>query len=204
MLVRLKNSEYEKLNWDLFKNLVRIRVPGDGSCLFHSLAKSFYKPYIRGNIDGKYFDRNRFVKQLRKDLADKLGKKVDPSNPESPTYYETVSNGELPEIAKSLPAYSLENLQKELNSDNPVDNIYNEFISNELNKDIYILDYTKQDIYMTGTDLNLLYKNRKSIVLLYLPGHYELVGVEENGKIKTLFDPDHELIKTIQKRIISK
>ena len=66
---------------------------------------------------------------------------------------------------------------KELDSDRPVDNAYNEFISDQLNKDIYILDAVTQDVYMTGSDDNVLYKDRPSIVLMYLPGHYELVGL---------------------------
>ena len=98
-------------------------------------------------------------------------------------------------------------MQKELNSDFSVDNVYNEFISNQINKDIYILDMVKQDVYMTGDDDEILYKTRPSIVILYLSGkykssgHYELIGLNENGYIKTLFDSDHDFIQNIRARM---
>jgi len=67
---------------------------------------------------------------------------------------------------------------------------------------------TKHDVYITGNDSDILYKKRPSIVLLYLPGHYELIGIMESkidskntGKtIKTLFEPNHQLIEAIRKR----
>ena len=102
-----------------------------------------------------------------------------------------------------VPQYSLNSMKDELASDRPVDNAYNEFISNILNKDIYILDVMKKDIYVTGKDLDILYKGRESIVLLYIPGHYELVGIRNNNNdIKTLFDSDHPFIQSIQTRMM--
>ena len=93
-------------------------------------------------------------------------------------------------------------MQKELDSSRPVDNVYNEFISDQLEKDIYIIDAVKKDIYITGKDNDILYKNRPSVVILYLPGHYELVGlVKKNGDIKTLFNPDHDFIQAIRDRM---
>ncbi len=92
-------------------------------------------------------------------------------------------------------------MQKELDSSASVSNIYNEFISDQLDKDIYILDAVKQDVYMTGTDHDLLYKDRTSIVILYMPGHYELVGVINDDYIETTFKPDHPLIQLLQERM---
>jgi hypothetical protein len=55
---------------------------------------------------------------------------------------------------------------------------------------------------MLGDDYDLLYKRRKSIVILYLPGHYELVGVRyKNGVEKTLFSPDDPFIKVLRRRM---
>jgi len=206
----LTDSEYENLIWEghfSHPNLVRIRTPLDGSCLFHAIAKSYFKPYITGRIDHRSFNRKDFITKLRKSLSIKLGTKINPSDPYSPTYYETLSRGQLPIISKQkgLEKYSLENMQKELDSNQPVDNIYNEFISNQLNKDIYILDAVKKDVYITGFDDDILYKNRPSIVILYIPGHYELIGVNANSNtnntIKVLFDPNDDLIISIKNRI---
>ena len=202
----LINEEFEILKWDEhFKDykLLRLRVPTDGSCYFHALAKAYFKPYITGKIDDETFDRKSFIRNLRKDLAKKLGSNIDPKDHRSKTYYDTLSNGELKKIAKSLPEYSLENMQKELSSSTTsISNIYNEFISNELNIDIYILDALKKDVYMTGTEDKLLYKNRKSIVILYMPGHYELVGYSPSQDyVETYFEPTHPFIKHIQNRM---
>ena len=167
----LTNVEYENLNWKgPFENfnLIRIRTEQDGSCFFHSLAKAYFKPYITGKVEDSPFNRKEFIRDLRNDLSKKLALKINPENSKSKTYYETLSNGELPKISEELPEYSLKNMQKDLNSSSPVSNIYNEFISNQLDLDIYILDLDKKDVYMTGTDDKLLYKNRKSVIILYI------------------------------------
>jgi len=204
LLKYLTNSEYENLDWEEpfgYEGLVRIRTPMDGSCFFHAIAKSYFRPYILGRKDNKPFDRTEFIKNLRKSLAVKLGSRVKPSDPRSPTHYEVLSRGQLPEFAKSVPSYSLINMQKLLDSNRAVDNVFNEFISNQLDKDIYILDAIKRDVYITGFDDDILYKDRPSIIILYLPGHYELVGLNENGSIKVLFEPDHDLVKTVRARM---
>jgi len=216
----LNSTEYRYLRWDNenndvnssfpYPNLVRIRTETDGSCFFHAVIKAYFKPYIRGKMNGQALDRKKFVRKLRRDLALKLGQRVKPQDSNSTTYYETLSEGDLPEISKSIPDYTLKNLQKLLDSSKPVDNIFNEFVSNELDKDIYILDLNKKDVYMTGTDLSILYKDRDSIVIIYMPGHYELVGLETNADqtytnrsnkyIQTLFKYDHPLIQSIRQR----
>lgn len=202
----LTDHEYENLVWNgpfSYPNMVRIRTPTDGSCYFHAIAKAYFEPYIIGRLNNQPLDRKSFIQKLRKDLSVKLQSKVDPTNPTSPIYYDTLSRGKLREFSKSVPSYSLKNMVKELDSDHPVDNVYNEFVSNQLDKDIYILDLEKRDVYITGYDDEILYKDRPSIVILYLPGHYELVGLDENGIVKTLFDPDHDFILTIRDRINS-
>ena len=201
----LVNSEIEKLEWkDVFEGfkMMRLRTEADGSCFFHALAKAYFKPYITGKIKDKPLNRKKFIRSLRTDLSKKLGSKVDPIDPESKTYYETLSKGELTKIAEEMPEYSLERMEKELDSNSPISNIYNEFISNQLDIDLYILDGIKRDVYMTGTDDKLLYKNRKSIVILYLPGHYELVGImRENNYLETYFDPQDPFILRIRERM---
>lgn len=205
----LMDREFEKLQWDGWLkgfNLIRTRVPMDGSCMFHAIAKAYFKPYIVGkNSEGGVFDRMEFIKNLRKDLSKKLALKVNPEDPKSKTYYQSLANGELENIAKSLPQYSLENMQKELDSNTPISNYFNEFISDQLNIDIYILDAKKKDVYMMASDLKLLYKNRQSVVILYMPGHYELIGLmQDQSYIETYFPPSHPFILKIRERMNSK
>jgi len=202
----LLNHEYENLKWDgIFEgfNLIRIRTDLDGSCFFHAIAKSYFKPYIIGKIDNEPFDRTEFIKNLRKDLSKTLALKVDPEDPDSKTYYAYLSNGEFENISETMPKYSLKHMQKELRSSTTsISNIYNEFISDQLNLDIYILNAKTKDVYMTGSDNSLLYKNRKSVVILYLPGHYELIGLmDKDNNIETIFSPNSKFIKKIKKRM---
>jgi len=172
----------------------------DGSCFFHAVLKSFFIPYKTGFLDGRPLNRSEFVFDFRKGLAKKLGSPIDPNNPLSQTYYDTLSRGKLRELGRSVPELSLENMQRELASRMPIDNKYNEFVSNILDKDIYLLDYNTQDVYITGADDDILYKNRPSIVILVLPGHYELVGVQTPNGIQTLFEPSSGLIQNIRFR----
>lgn len=201
----LLNHEYENLKWegvfDKF-NLIRIRTDLDGSCFFHALAKAYFKPYILGKIDDQPFNKTEFIKNLRKDLSKTLALKIDPEDPDSKTYYSTLSNGEFEKISETMPKYSLKSMQKELKSSTAVSNIYNEFISDQLNLDIYILNSKTKDVYMTGSDNSLLYKNRRSVVILYLPGHYELIGLmDKNNNIETIFSPNSKFIKKINQRM---
>jgi hypothetical protein len=201
----LTDSEYQRLDWKEpfgYDGMVRIRTATDGSCFFHALAKSYCLPYIRGKLDDNTpINRRNFIRAMRRDLAKQLGTRVDPENPLSPTYYDTLSRGKLKEFSASVPQYTLEKMQKELDSDHSVDNVYNEFISNELDKDIYILDLVKRDVYITGDDDEILYKGRQSIVLLYLPGHYELIGIKTGDCTQTIFHPDHDFIQSIRQRM---
>lgn len=208
MIKPLITEEFERMKWDGFLkdfNLIRIRTFLDGNCMFHALAKAYFKPYIVGKKDGEPFDRREFIQNLRKDLAKTLGSKVNDDKNKDKTYYQILANGELENIAKDMPEYSLKNMQKELSSSTPVSNYFNEFISDQLNIDIYILDSKTKDIYMTGTDLKLLYKKRRSIVILYMPGHYELVGLmNEENYIETYFPPTHPFILKLQERMKNK
>ena len=202
----LTDQETEPLTWTnapfSYPGLVRIRTIPDGSCFFHALVKAYFTPYQTGMLDGKVFDRIDFVKRLRADLAAKLAQPVDLTT--RLTYYDVISRGRLRELVAEDKRYTLENMQRELRSSSPVDNLYNEFISIVLNKDIYLLDLATRDVYITGRDSDILYKNRPSIVILTMPGHYELVGLQTPNGIRTLFTPDSPLISSIRQRMAEK
>jgi len=191
------NDEYELLNWkENFKypNLVKVYTIGDGSCFFHAIMNSFYKPYITCMNNDIPVNRKEFIRKLRTDLSKNLK-----------NHYNNLSRGKLPEISKDLLSLTLENMEKTLDSNDFIDNRFNEYISNMINKDIYILDGKKQDVYITGKDDDILYKNRDSIVLLYNEDrhHFELVGVIEENYITTLFKYDDPLIYGIRRRVLT-
>jgi len=182
--------------------MVRMGVPPDGSCFFHAILLAFYKQYQNQSEDGVPISRSKLVKDFRHDLSLRLGENIDLVDPSSPIVYDTLSRGTLRDFSKDMQEYSLSSMQKELDSDSPIDNAYHEFISNEVRKDIYILDNEKQDVYITGSDLDILYKGRPSIVLLYIPGHFELVGIRNSdGSISTYFDSEHPFIQRLNERL---
>lgn len=181
-----ETGEHDTAKGFNYPGLVIIDVPADGSCFFHALILSIYKPYQLNKIN-----KWKFVREFRKNLAYKLIED-----------YDKLSNGKLKELSKEMPEVSLSAMIQELDSSKAISNIYNEFISDLLNRDIYLLDYQKKDVYMTGSDLNLLYKGRKSTVLVINGNHYQLVGIKKSdGSIKVGFDHDHPFILKIQKRI---
>jgi len=194
------------LNWENngFEDfrIVAIYTIGDGNCYFHALTHAFYIPYRTRLLNGKTVSRKEIVHNLRSALSVRLGEPINTLNPNGPTYYDQLSRGKLYEFGKDVPEYSFEEMRKRLRSSSAVGNEYNEFVSDQLNKDIYILDSEKQDIYITGDDDDLLYKDRPSIVLLYRPGHYELVGIQDTkGKIQTYFSSTHPFIEFLKSRM---
>ena len=193
--------------------LIAIDTIGDGSCFFHALLNGFYLPYRLQSLDGVYVNRQDLVRNLRNQLANRLGEPIDPLYPTGPTFYEKLSRGHLYELSQSWDQYSLTNMQNLLRSHESVGNQYNEFVSDQLDKDIYILNAHSQDVQLLEDDPDLFYKHRESLILLYHPspsvegvdmgvGHYELVGLQDGaGRVHTLFDPDHPLIVFLQQRM---
>jgi hypothetical protein len=185
-------------------DMVSIETIGDGSCYFHALANAFYIPYRLQKLNGKNVSRKQIIQDLRQKLAIRLGEPIDPLNPNGPTFYDQLSRGELYDFGKKVPEYSFENMRKRLRSSIAVGNEYHEFVSDQFNKDIYILNADIKDVYITGNDDDLYYKNRNSVVLLNIPSrcHFELVGVKDpKGKIQTYFAPSHPFIQLLQSRM---
>lgn len=201
----MSGIRFESLNWDgnfRYPNMVRVFTIGDGSCLFHGVISSFFSPYRKGELSGRPLNRRAFVLKFRQELADKL---EEPARPDesSGTWYEMLGRGQLLEFSKTVPEFSLSAMQAELRSGGPVDNKYNELISEILNKDIYLLNSETKDLYVTGNDSDILYKDRESIVILYNSGHYEVIGVKDpsNSAITLLFSPGDPFIESIRTRM---
>ena len=210
---------YRKIMWkDGFENwyLITIDTIGDGHCLFHAIANGFFLPYCKEIINGNKITRREIVKQMRKEFSEKLSSPVS-SEPNSKSHYETINSGKTSQfpVFTDLPQYdySLSNMQKQLNSDNNIGYGYIEYISNMLGKNIYILSESTNDLYPfeKGELLNIYKKDRSSLVLYYIEsnnslesGHYELVGIMNNGIVDTYFSPDHTFIKFLYNRILEK
>jgi hypothetical protein len=178
-------------------NLAVISTLGDGNCFFHSVLRAFNTDYIKAK---SITDRVNMARTFRNALAELL-EEVDPLTGKN--YYAGLNNGELEKFSGGVKEYSLAGLQKELRSSASVDNIYQELISNGLNKDIYIIDGVKKDMYHVGSAFPLYYKGRNSIIIYYTPGHFEVVGLKHsNGSVDTLFTPEHPLIQACRERLL--
>lgn len=204
------------------KPLYQIKILGDGSCFFHAILRSFNREYIRSTSN---IERQRLAKLLRSGIAlaleekdsfgvmeyDKLG------GGSYARFNEAVSGAINEKTGKCIiekDKYSLKGLQNELLSDGFVDHAYIEILSNHCNKDIYLISALTGDVYTTGTDLNLLYKHRDSIIILYSGDHYDLIGTKKIANVsisgtcnvgdiifECLFHPDHELIQNLRQRL---
>lgn len=193
----LEDIKNLKLTFIDTMNLAVISTIGDGSCFFHSVLRAFNTDYIKAK---SISDRVNMARTFRNALADLL-EEVDPLTGKN--YYAGLNNGELEKISGGVKEYSLAGLQKELRSSASVDNIYQELISNCLNKDIYIIDGLKKDMYHVGSAFPLYYKGRNSILIYYTPGHFEVVGLKHsNGTVDTLFTPEHPLIQACRERLL--
>lgn len=183
-------------------NTVRIHTIGDGNCFFHSLLNSFFVPYHNEKLNGKRVSRHDMARSLRRELALKLDQKVDPDDPNSPTNYDLLGRGNRKEFSSEVKELSLKRMKKLLDSSEHIGFGYIEYISNQLRRNIYILNGDKNDVYITGEESLFMDKERDSIVLYYKPGHYELVGIENrDGTISTIFAHDHPFIRFLRYRI---
>jgi len=180
-------------------NLYRIPIIGDGSCFFHAVLRSFYRDYIETTQTSV---RQFYAQNLRYALSAVL----EEYNPLTGVrYYDELSRGALATLAsEGLSSCSIRAMQKELQQGGPVDNLYQELVSNHLNRDIYIVNEDYGDVDVGFNDLELLYKGRNSIILLYRSGHFELLGIaaSDSMTLETLFTPSHPLIQQLYQRMV--
>ena len=201
----LLDSTYELIDWSdigaiTYPNMFRIFTPieNQGS-FYHALLNALFKPYRSGTIDGLTVSQFEMVRRLRNDLAYTLTVKDAKKNT---TNYQGLANGNIQNLSYNSQEYKLKTMQDNILKNLPGGNIYIEYISDQMNIDIYILDGNRRDVIFSGDNLSRLYKNRKSVVLLYIPGHYELVGIiDEEGRQITTFDPKDRFINVIRRRL---
>lgn len=185
---------YCPIEWDDLGEwiLVRFSTPMDGNCLFHSIANSFFTPYWTEILNDKHMSRINQIKHLRTELSNRL-----------PEYYDKINGGNMKIFAESVPEFKLEYMQQQLQSQVPIGYGYMEFIGDILDKDIYILEAARKDIYKTDELKYTIKGNRNSIILYYMDGHYELVGLHHaDGTFTTHFDHNHSLIKFLRNKVL--
>lgn len=191
------------------KALVVVKTLGEGNCFFHAILRGFNKAYI----EAKTLDERRsLAREVRDALADSLEEEVAPGI----LYYDTLARGTLRAFAKAYPDVNLKAMQQQLRSNAPVDNVYHEMISDTLDKDIYFIDLCMGDIYVTSSDLDLLYKGRDSIfVVVSQPkrladsetrqdpvGHFDILGrIDSSGNVQTYFAKDDPFTILIYNRL---
>lgn len=188
-------DEFKELDWKgdfVYPGMVKIGIIPDGSCFFHAIVNAFSTTYGLMTRAKK----GTFIKELREELSKEL-----------PTCYDKLSRGKLKQSSQDYPRYSLESMQKELCSSHSTDNIFQEYLSETFEKDIYILDNETKDVYITGNDDEILYKSRPSVVILYLTNqnHFETIGINvgdsDHPKIETYFSPMSPFIMKIKQRM---
>jgi hypothetical protein len=181
--------------------MVRISTIPDGSCFFHAILRGYFIPYLTRTLNNHKISRREIVRRLREELAINLAKHSNPTDPYSPINYDTLSRGQMREMAKTMPEYTLESMQRLINSSEPVGYEILEYVMRQLNINIYLLEEAREDVYISG-DEDLYYdKERKSVVLYVQPKHYELIGLYVDGQIQTFFNDSHPFIQLIRSRI---
>jgi SAM-dependent methyltransferase len=218
---------------DFYDNVVRIAAIGDGSCFFHSVLLSYYKPY-QDNPSYKF--RSELVKMLRRDLAiylttpspipptkqikesmEEIAKIKNVEVPEA-RVYDTLNDGafldhylfeirdgliETDEAGVKLD-YSLEGMQQLLNSSRDVGVEVYQYVADILGVNVFVMRGYTDKIEMITNTLKEETMDRPCVVILGNEIHYEVVGVKTKVGIQTMFFTDDPFIKAIENKFLKK
>jgi hypothetical protein len=200
--------EVIRVSWYPAETVVRIGAIGDGSCFFHATLNGYYIPY-QNNNDTSY--RMDLVRKLRRDIAYSL-ETPDPDNP-GLIMWDTASGGQFADLYKqqlmgvnftdifNYPVdFSLDGLQRLLNSTSYLGNEVYQYASDMLGVDIYVMRLTNVDLYVHQNTATQGVE-RRAIVISGNGKHYETIGIERNGLYQTLFDQNDPFILAIRSRI---
>lgn len=168
-----------------FNNLYKILCHGDGSCFFHAICTAIIYDYVFWDVQRQ----KKYVRELRENLAEHL-----------PKVYNTLSSGTLGQLSEHITECRLDSLVKELKSNHAVGELYIEYLSNEINRNILLIDTHHRDLYLLGSERSVLIKDRMYIILLYTPGHYDLLGIKDGEAIMVQFPSTHPFIQILMKR----
>lgn len=169
----------------------------ENSCYFHA-ALSGYNPTYIENLDVKF--RTQMARTLRNLLAEKL----DSYTVDGQRVYDLLSQGTLKTYAESVPGYSLKEMISILQGNEQVDHRFQELLCETVGIDVYIIDHTTREPYRLCNE-EIYIKHRSSVVILYEPGHFSILGRRESdGDFVTKFPPNDEFILAIRKDLKSK
>ncbi len=188
-----------------YHNMIRIRTISGPSSFLHAIFNAFFMPYRSNQFNGEMFNRHEFIQTFREKLAYRLLELAEPEQSKEVRVYDTLCKGKNKEIASAIKSYTIEVMQSELlDKDFFLDDKYLELISNEINKDIYILNGLTNDVWVKTEDTDLFYKNRGTIVIIAFPAHFETVGVLVGNSIDTdikyHFDPTSNFVEALKTR----
>lgn len=178
-------SQIIKCKWYEQYPVVRIAAIGDGSCFIHSALKAYSTPYAN---NPSVNNRVKLALDLRRDLAYTL-QMPDPSNP-SMSLYESFNNGIFPLLSEADTHFTLENLQKTINSSGWLGDEIFEYATQRLGVNVIVMTPTTTNLVQeSGGDIDQLHYPY-NIFIGHVGGcHYETIGIYIEGKgIQTVFD----------------
>lgn len=176
------DDDGETLPLPWFNSVLRIASIDDGSSFFHSLLKGFYAPYRETE---SYVGRTEAVTFLRRDLALSLARD-----------YVSLMKGAWLDLGLVDDTFSLPGLQKLFNSRRDIGEAFYEYVAHSLGVDVYLLeaDEVVRPRLYTGQVF-------PAVVLLRVQGKVELIGLQRDGDVFTLFPQDDPFIDAIRRRI---
>ena len=198
----------EPITTKIARDLVKFDIPGDCSCFLHAVLLASRKSY-QEKSDWK--SRAEIVTYCRATLALRF----------TFAEYSKLGNGNTKVLGSMMPEFSYSNLKDNLSLPRYVGDSLLQFVSDQLNLDIYIISKRTDQVYKIPADITLLYKNRPSVILLYddhqtakinsngvmtvegVGRHYELIGQLRNNGAEVLvyFDYTDPLIVGLKKQL---
>lgn len=170
-------------------SLAVIPTMGDGSCFFHALLEATSVHYRA--LPERSSERSLMATRVRNDIADSLGR-VDPST--GLRLYDTIGGGILAEMSQvqvGSISYTLAGLERLLR--NPHQCVGDEVFliaAHYFNVRIYFVR-TRGDHFELIDSVG----DRGPVVVLHGTGyHYELVALNEGGRIIRTFALDHSFL----------